>query len=157
MASLKLLSLSKTAIKELPPTIQHLKQLQFLFVGGCSRLEKFPKILESLKDSLINLDLSNRNLMDEAIPNDIWCLSLLEILNLRRNNFRHVPAATTQLRKLTRLKISHCKMLQGFPELPLSLKRIEAHDCTSLETLSSPSSKLWSSLLQWFKSAKFQV
>ncbi|CBI18274.3 unnamed protein product, partial [Vitis vinifera] len=68
-----------------------------------------------------------------------------------------MPAGITQLCKLTRLIINHCKMLEGIPELPLSLKRIEARGCTSLETLSSSSSPLWSSLLQWFKSAKFQV
>ena len=157
MANLEHLSLSETAIKELPSTIQHLKQLKSLRVGGCSRLEKFPKNLESLKDSLRHLDLSNSNLMDGAIPNDVWCLSLLETLVLRRNNFRHMPAGITQLCKLTRLIINHCKMLEGIPELPLSLKRIEAYGCTSLGTLSSSSSPLWSSLLQWFKSAKFQV
>ncbi|KAL6316879.1 hypothetical protein AAG906_022891 [Vitis piasezkii] len=156
MTNLEHLTLSETAIKEFPSTIQHLKQLKLLYVGGCSRLEKFPKNLEILKDSLANLDLSNSNLMDGAIPNDVWRLSLLEHLKLSGNNFRHIPAGITQLRKLRYLKISHCKMLQGIPELPLSLKCIEAHDCTSLESLSSPSSLLWSSLLQWFKSANFQ-
>ena len=157
MENLEHLVLTKTAIKELPSSIQHLKQLKELYVGGCSRLEKFPKNLESLKDSLTYLDLSNSNLMDGVIPNDVWCLSSLEVLNLRKNNFHHIPAAITRLRKLRYLKISHCKMLEGIPELPLSLRYIDAHDCTSLETLSSPSSLLWSSLLQWFKLVQFQV
>ena len=48
-------------------------------------------------------------------------------------------------------------MLEGIPELPLTLRYIDAHDCTSLETLSSSSSLLWPSLLQWFKLVQFQV
>ena len=115
------------------------------------------KNLESLKDSSRYLDLSNSNLRDGAIPNDVWCSSSLEALNLRKNNFHHIPAAITQLCKLRYLDISHCKMLEGIPELPLTLRYIDAHDCTSLETLSSSSSLLWPSLLQWFKLVQFQV
>ncbi|KAJ9689286.1 hypothetical protein PVL29_014793 [Vitis rotundifolia] len=146
------LGLAKMATNEFTSSIQNLK---VLYASGCSKLEKF-RFLKGLF-SLVTLDLSNQDLMDGAIPSDLWCLSSLEYLNLSKNNICHIPVAITQLCKLEKLNISHCKLLQEIPQLPSSLKRIDAHDCTGLETLSSPSSLLWCSLLQWFQSTRLQV
>ncbi|RVX07715.1 Disease resistance-like protein DSC1 [Vitis vinifera] len=145
------LGLAKMATKEFTFSIQHLR---VLYLSSCSKLERF----YFLKDlfSLVTLDLSNQDLTNGAIPSDLWCLSSLEYLNKSGNNICHIPVAITQLCKLKKLNISHCKMLQEIPKLPSSLKRIDAHDCTGLKTLSSSSSLLWYSFLQWFQSTRLR-
>lgn len=146
------LGLAKMATKEFTFSIQHLR---VLYLSSCSKLERF----YFLKDlfSLVTLDLSNQDLTNGAIPSDLWCLSSLEYLNISGNNICHIPVAITQLCKLKKFNISHCKMLQEIPKLPSSLKRIDAHDCTGLKTLSSSSSLLWYSFLQWFQSTRLRV
>ncbi|WJZ87726.1 hypothetical protein VitviT2T_007087 [Vitis vinifera] len=173
MKYLEVLGLEGTAIKELPSSIQNLKSLQMLYLSncknlvtlpdsindlrslkrlilpGCSNLEKFPKNLEGLC-SLVELDLSHCNLMEGSIPTDIWGLYSLFTLNLSGNHMVSIPSGITQLCRLRLLDISHCKMLQEIPELSSSLPQIDAHGCTKLEMLSSPSSLLCP-FLKWFK------
>ncbi|RVW58566.1 hypothetical protein CK203_110882 [Vitis vinifera] len=93
-------------------------------------------------------------MMDGVAPSDLWCLSLLEDLDLSQNSMCHIPIAITQLCNLRRLNISHCKMLEEIPELPSSLRKIDAHDCPIFGTLSNPSTLLWSFLLKWFKTVE---
>lgn len=138
-----------TCLVTLPDSIYKLRSLRLLRLCGCSNLEKFPKNLEGFC-SLDQLDLSHSNLMEGSIPTEIWDLYSLEILNLSWNPMVSIPSGISQLCKLCYLDISHCNMLQEIPELPSSLREIDAHYCTKLEMLSSPSSLLWSSLLKWF-------
>ncbi|KAL6327123.1 hypothetical protein AAG906_014941 [Vitis piasezkii] len=93
-------------------------------------------------------------MMDGVASSDLWCLSLLEVLDLSQNNMRHIPTAITQLCNLRRLNINHCKMLEEIPELPSSLREIDAHDCPIFGTLSNPSTLLCSFLLKWFKTVE---
>ncbi|KAL6315308.1 hypothetical protein AAG906_000401 [Vitis piasezkii] len=156
MQELKDLDLRGTAIKELPSSVQRIKRLRSLDLSnckdletlphtiydlefledliahGCPKLKKFPRNLGNLKGfrSLEKLDLSYCDGMEGAIFSDIG-----------------------QFYKLRELNISHCKLLQEIPELPSTLREIDAHDCTALETLFSPSSLLWSSFLKLLKSA----
>lgn len=145
MQELKDLDLRGTAIKELPSSVQHIKRLRSLDLSnckdletlrhtiydlefledliahGCPKLKKFPRNLGNLKGfrSLEKLDLSYCDGMEGAIFSDIG-----------------------QFYKRRELNISHCKLLQEIPELPSTLREIDAHDCTALETLFSPSSPL---------------
>ncbi|XP_034676381.1 disease resistance protein RPV1-like [Vitis riparia] len=170
MECLKNLDLSGTGIKELSSSIGYLNHLTSLRLKQCKNLRSLPSNICRLKsltklclsgcpnivtedmENLRNLGLSEtQNLMDGVTPNDLWCLSSLVELDLSKNNIRHIPAAITQLRSLEHLNISHCKMLEEIPELPSSVREIDAHGCTSLGTLSDASSLLWSSLLKWFK------
>ncbi|KAL6316880.1 hypothetical protein AAG906_022892 [Vitis piasezkii] len=119
-------------LETLPHTIYDLEFLEDLIAHGCPKLKKFPRNLGNLKGlrSLEKLDLSYCDGMEGAIFSDIG-----------------------QFYKLRELNISHCKLLQEIPEFPSTLREIDAHDCTALETLFSPSSPLWSSFLKWLKSA----
>lgn len=156
MQELKDLDLRGTAIKELPSSVQRIKRLRSLDLSnckdletlphtiydlefledliahGCPKLKKFPRNLGNLKGlrSLEKLDLSYCDGMEGAIFSDIG-----------------------QFFKPRELNIIHCKLLHEIPELPSTLREIDAHDCTALETLFSPSSPLWSSLLKLLKSA----
>ena len=84
--------------------------------------------------SLTELDLSYCNV--QTIPNVLGCLSSLEYLNLRENNFVSLPESIIQLSNLRDLYMGGCTHLRMLPKLPLNIKYIDATKCTSLETLS---------------------
>ncbi|XP_034709687.1 disease resistance protein RPV1-like [Vitis riparia] len=175
MEQLERLFLRETGISELPSSIEHMRGLKSLelincenlvalpnsignltcltslHVRNCPKLHNLPDNLRSLQCCLTMLDLGGCNLMEEEIPNDLWCLSSLEFLNISENHMRCIPAGITQLCKLGTLLMNHCPMLEVIGELPSSLGWIEAHACPSLETETS-SSLLWSSLLKHLKS-----
>jgi Leucine-rich repeat (LRR) protein len=139
MTSLHRLYLDGTAIKELPLSFKSLSSVECLHMSNCSRLAEIPKDLisgmECLRElcvagsdsnlisilmpnsfsslsSLRELDFSNCNLSDGAIPNDLCCLSSLYYLNLSGNKFTRIPDIW-QLSKLSELDLSHCNLLDG--------------------------------------------
>jgi Leucine-rich repeat (LRR) protein len=87
--------------------------------------------------SLVSLDLSDCNLLDGAIPDDLSCLSSLQSLNLSGNKFTSLPNSICQLSKLIELSLVNCSRLQALPKLPLSILYVWAQNCTSLETYSN--------------------
>ena len=176
MGGLYHLSASGMAMTELPSSIGHLKTLDkielincenlltlpdsvgnfthpySLYVRNCSKLHKLPESLRSMQCCLRELDLAGCNLMEGAIPSDLWCLSSLQILDLSENNICRIPVGITQLPMLEDLRVNHCLMLKEIPELPSRLRRIQAHGCPCLEMLSSdPTHLLWFTLLNNFK------
>ena len=153
---LEKLDLSGTAITGLPSSVVHLKNLRVLSLSGCvglssksfNKLTWFP-LMQSRRSpdpmgmlehsliglcSLTTLDLSYCNV--QTIPNVLGCLSSLERLNLRGNNFVSLPESIIQLSNLRGLYMGGCTHLRMLPKLPLNIKYIDATKCTSLETLS---------------------
>ena len=104
-------------------------------------------------NSLNVLILSYCNLIEGGIPSEIYCLSSLQALHLTGNHFSTIPAGINKLSELRVLHLSHCQKLLKIPELPSSLKSLDIHGCTSLETLSNTSSPLPSCLFKCFISA----
>ncbi|KAM5556240.1 disease resistance protein RUN1 [Rosa sericea] len=93
-------------------------------------------VLASLKhlSSLTKLNLSDCNLSEGEIPNDIGSLSSLEGLELGGNNFVSLPASIHLLSKLESISVVNCKRLQQLPYLPLNDKLFVSTDnCTSLQ------------------------
>ena len=84
--------------------------------------------------SLTELDLSYCNV--QTIPKVLGCLSSLESLNLRGNNFVCLPESIVQLSNLRWLYMGGCTHLRMLPKLPLNIEYIDLTKCTSLETLS---------------------
>ncbi|KAF5444599.1 hypothetical protein F2P56_033720 [Juglans regia] len=161
--NMKLLSelyLDGTAIEELPLSIQHLIGLTLLNLGECKKLSIFPSdicCLPALKTlilsgstptlsllnifsgltSLVTLDLSDCNLLDGALPDNLSSLSSLESLNLSRNNFTRLPDSISQLPKLKFLCLDNCSRLQLLPNLPSTTQFVMARECTALQNYSN--------------------
>ncbi|CAN6555687.1 unnamed protein product [Malus baccata var. baccata] len=164
MKSLSKLFVRGTTIEKLP--IEHLVGLTKLSISKCKR-EPFVnmKNLKFLRLSgqlakpsddwdLLRLVLSSLyhlrclkvlrlrycDLGEGDIPNDIGCLSSLQTLNLRGNNFVTLPASIKCLSRLERLHLNECQRLEQLPDLPSNSKlRVYLFDCTSLKRLSDPS------------------
>ncbi|XP_034228412.1 TMV resistance protein N-like [Prunus dulcis] len=157
---LEMIDLAGTAIKEWPSSIVllNLKSLFFRGPKGPSRqpwhmalpfrlrptksrqhMNSFLPSLSGLR-SLTELDLSDSNLVEGAIPADISCLSSLVSLNLSGNNFHSLPITISLLSKLENLYLSDCKSLQWLPVLSSYITlEVMADGCTSLKTLQYPS------------------
>ena len=139
----------------LPNSVGNLTRLRLLDVHNCSKLhkKKLPDSLRSLQFYLDTLDISCCNLMEGAIPNDLWCLSSLMHLDVSRNDIRRIPTGIIQLIKLVNLIMNHCPMLEEIPELPPSLRLLQTHGCPCLKALSRDltTDSLWFSFLNSFK------
>ncbi|XP_031270668.1 TMV resistance protein N-like isoform X2 [Pistacia vera] len=167
------LDLSGTAIRELPPSITLLTHLEKLSLRGCNGQQNrtwtssiwsllLPKrYQDSMCLSLANLiglkslrtlDLSDCNLLEGAIPNDLCSLVSLETLDLSRNHFVSLPSRMNQLSKLKNLSVNNCQRLESLPELPFGIIFIGAQACVALKTFSSPLSPTSSAniLVQFF-------
>ncbi|ONH89628.1 hypothetical protein PRUPE_8G005400 [Prunus persica] len=126
------------------------KSWHSLIFNGCWCREEvatrllLPNSFSSLT-SLAELDLSDCSLMDGEIPNDIGSLFSLKKLNLSGSNFVCLPESISQLSKLEDLKLISCRKLKSLPKkLPLSIRHVNADDCTSL--IDSPNKlKVWTS------------
>ncbi|RVX01142.1 TMV resistance protein N [Vitis vinifera] len=159
LKGLVLLNLRKCQnLVSLPKGMCKLTSLETLIVSGCSQLNNLPRNLRSLQrlsqlhadgtaitqppDSivlLINLQvliypgyLSDLKLIEAAIPNDISTLISLKKLDLSRNNFLSIPAGISELTNLKDLRLGHCQSLIIIPELPPSIRDVDAHNCTGL-------------------------
>ena len=100
---------------------------------------------------LEELDLSHCNLEDGGITSEVFHLPSLQVLNLSGNNFWKIPPNISNLSKLRILKMSHCKLLLEIPELPSSIREIDAHGCPNLLPLQRQT-QLFHSLLNCLKS-----
>ncbi|RYR75121.1 hypothetical protein Ahy_A02g009802 [Arachis hypogaea] len=86
------------------------------------------------------------------VPDGFCGLSLLRDLDLSGNNFVNLPSDISKHSTLEYLCLNSCKKLQSLPELPLSIKRVDASNCASLVTCKfHPSSKcsIIASPVQW--------
>ncbi|XP_049379095.1 TMV resistance protein N-like [Solanum stenotomum] len=133
LENLEILKAGYTLISQPPSSIVRLNRLKFLtFAKQKSEvgLEDevhfvFPPVNQGLC-SLKTLNLSYCNLKDEGLPEDIGSLSSLEVLNLRGNNFEHLPQSIARLCALQSLDLLDCKKLTQLPEFPRQLDTIYA-------------------------------
>ncbi|KAK9984835.1 hypothetical protein SO802_034360 [Lithocarpus litseifolius] len=142
MTSLMGLLLGGTAIKELPSSTIHLKQVQRVSFKGCqlssSSLTSMPRNR--------NIDLSDCNL--SAIPSGIDRFSIMEPFDLflRGNDFVSLSESISQFSGLTRLYLDGCKSLRSLSNIPSKVYFICVDNCTSLERLPEPPNDFyWSS------------
>ena len=134
MESLSRLRLGGTAIKELPSSAIHLKQVTEVSFAGCHLLSS------SLTTMPIkfSLDLSDCNL--SAIPSGIDRISMTECfyLFLRGNDFVSLPESISQFSGLSSLYLDGCKSLRSLSNIPSKISFICVDNCSSLEKLPEP-------------------
>jgi Leucine-rich repeat (LRR) protein len=141
MLALRKLVAYGTTIEQIPLSLGLLSSLSVLKLVGCGRSispkSSNHRSLLSISElcSLTQLDLSYHNLSEDEIPIEFECLSLLEELNLSRNNFRNLPSFISRLPKLEFLILNECTSLQSI-SLPKSVTSLKANGCTSLERIS---------------------
>ncbi|XP_049410553.1 TMV resistance protein N-like [Solanum stenotomum] len=121
-----------TLISRPPSSIVRLNKLKFLtFAKQQSEVFfVFPRVNEGLR-SLEDLHLSNCNLIDGGLPEDIGCLSSLKRFYINGNNFEHLPQSIAQLGDLQLLDLKDCKRLKelpGFMGMP-NLKTLNLSYC----------------------------
>ncbi|KAI4305603.1 hypothetical protein L6164_028960 [Bauhinia variegata] len=137
------LKLSRTSIKEVLPSIMHLKYLKrfsILFGWMLGRHHISSSIMVppiSCFPFLKKLDLSYCDLSDESFPPEMGCLSSLIELDLSGNNFTELPASCiANLANLRLLNLNYCAGLNSMPKLPLNIKWFSGLNCPSLVTWS---------------------
>jgi Leucine-rich repeat (LRR) protein len=131
LSSLQNLDIGRNNFLNLPHCIGRLPKLTKLYLRGCTSLQSISK----LPASLTELDANNCNLSEDGFPIDLGCLSSLLDLDIGGNKFLNLPHCIGRLPKLTRLYLIGCTSLQSISELPASLQRLDAKDCTSIEAL----------------------
>ncbi|XP_070021513.1 disease resistance protein RUN1-like isoform X2 [Nicotiana sylvestris] len=141
MKSLGCLSACGTGIKQLPRSVEMLRNLVILRVGG-RKLEAKRSISGravhwiqySLSTFVSLLSLAYCNLSEADIPRDIGSLSSLEYLNLSGNSFYCLPIDFCKLRLLEELYLNDCENLQTLPSVSNleNLERIELYNCQKL-------------------------
>jgi Leucine-rich repeat (LRR) protein len=136
------------------PAHMNLTSVKQVNMKGCSRLRKFPVISRHIEA----LDISdNTELEDMPASIASWChLVYLDMshneklqgltqlptslrhLNLSYTDIESIPDCIKALHQLEELCLSGCTRLASLPDLPCSIKALEAEDCESLESVSSP-------------------
>ncbi|KAJ4972008.1 hypothetical protein NE237_005107 [Protea cynaroides] len=137
LSSLKRLNIRSTGINQLPDNLHCLKALTELLIDETS-IEKLPDSMGNLTN-LKTLSAGGCKIQKGGIPDDIWRLSSLESLILNGNQIPSLPETVSSFCLLQTLSLAKCTELQSLPELPSSLKSLDASGCAikSLPCLSN--------------------
>ncbi|KAL1072793.1 hypothetical protein V6Z11_D11G177600 [Gossypium hirsutum] len=143
------LHMSCTRIHNLPDSVVKMDSLKIICLSHCPNIIHFPNVSENIED----LNLAYTQI--EEVPLSIGCLSKLSLLDmsgtrignlpstignldsLKAIHLLKIPMSIRQLPNLISLYLKCCKSLIFLPELPPSLRNLNAHDCTSLELVLS--------------------
>nr|XP_009758997.1 PREDICTED: TMV resistance protein N-like [Nicotiana sylvestris] len=141
MKSLRSLDAYDTGIKQLPRSIEMLRNLETLRVGG-RKVETersisgrgVHRIQYSLSTFVSDLSLTYCNLSEADIPRNIGSLSSLEYLDLSGNSFHCLPIDFSKLRLLKELCLNDCENLQTLLSVSNleNLAIIELENCQKL-------------------------
>ncbi|KAK9994317.1 hypothetical protein SO802_024020 [Lithocarpus litseifolius] len=161
MSCLSKLDLDKTAIKELPASVQNLTNLTFLSLkdcknlsslgaccswiflktltlSSCSKLKRFPEIVENMS-CLTELYLNETAIKE--LPSSVDHLTGLTFLSLRNcKNLSSLTDATCTMTSLKTLILSGCSKLDELPENMGNLKDLEVIDVSGTAIKALPSS-----------------
>ncbi|XP_060176907.1 disease resistance protein RPV1-like isoform X2 [Lycium barbarum] len=157
LEGLKQLNALATAIKRVPGSVEHLKNLERLLLSHdflFKRQFKFSDIFRtwfqperslsqggyipssfSSLSALKVLQIENCNMSEDDIPLSLASLSSLQSLCFSNNKFHSIPFDLCDLSSLKYLNLSECPNLKGIPEIPLTLQKLVAYKCKSLERL----------------------
>ncbi|KAK8329502.1 hypothetical protein V6Z11_A11G324400 [Gossypium hirsutum] len=134
----------RVRLKSLPTSIHKLKSLEYFYAEGCSRLEAFPEILDTMEWLRRELNLSKTTLKELPSPiGNLIGLEKLVLNNCENLAFPEILDIMEWLRELNlsgtaKLVLSNC---ENFVCLPTnfyklkSLEKFEVKGCSRLEAL----------------------
>lgn len=153
LQKLQTLNVYSCAKLEVVPTLINLASLEHVDMLGCSQLRSLPEI--STHVSRIRID---DTLVEEVPASFMRCTRLqtlfiggsgnfktlthlpeCEILNLCFMGIEKIPDCIKDLHGLLYLYVGGCSKLKCLPQLPVSLRHLNACDCESLESVSCTS------------------
>lgn len=108
--------------------------LRSLTLSNCPKLEQYPETTKPMKMSFLDLEGTGISQLPVSID---FLRCDLRSLCLSGSNIIEVPASMKRFSKLRVLYVDNCKNLRSLPELPLSLKLLNASGCVSLEVVSN--------------------
>ncbi|KAK9914147.1 hypothetical protein M0R45_037941 [Rubus argutus] len=132
MKKLTWLSLSETAIKELPSSINNLTGLVTLNLKGCKELKILPNCISM--ESLEQLDLSGCSNLAE-FPEISEVMGKLTNLYLDETAIKELPSSINNLTGLVRLYLKGCRELKILPSCIFteSLEELDLCSCQNLD------------------------
>ncbi|KAK3431494.1 hypothetical protein EUGRSUZ_E03075 [Eucalyptus grandis] len=145
MEHLRSLSLGRTAIKELPASIQNIVSVKYMYLASCKNLVRLPLHIYKLKnlfyldlDGCSNLTTFPKNLED-SIDLD-GCLGFRELSCLvlsgcNLSEFTHLPTCINKYYHLGTLRVKGCELLQEIPQLPPNICVLPASNCNTLQKI----------------------
>lgn len=136
-------------LKNLPDQLGDLQSLAELDLSGCTQLNtsNLHRIFGGL-GSLKRLFLRECcNLFE--LPGNINRLLSLEYLSMSATSVQSLPTTIKYLSKLQSLYLEKCGRLRFVPELPRSIEKLSARDCSSLETIKFVSTEAMPSRSDW--------
>nr|XP_023889975.1 TMV resistance protein N-like [Quercus suber] len=148
----KLVLVRCTNLREFHPSIRILKKLIYLNLQDCERLIRLPSKLGM--ESLVTLEISNcpklktipkfvanpkflqelsldRTAIVDLIknlPENLWIIKGLEILDLSKANIEELPSSIERLTDLTSLTLRYCENLVSLPNTICNLKLLKSLD-----------------------------
>ncbi|RVW15020.1 Disease resistance protein TAO1 [Vitis vinifera] len=103
------------SLVKLHPSIGALKELIFLNLEGCSKLEKFPEVIQGNLEDLSGISLEGTAIRE--LPSSIGGLNRLVLLNLRNcKKLASLPQSICELISLQTLTLSGCSKLKKLPD-----------------------------------------
>ncbi|KAM1708911.1 hypothetical protein COP1_001862 [Malus domestica] len=132
MKKLSRLYLDKTAIKELPSSINKLTGLTVLDLSRCRELKSLPSSIHM--GSLQTLNLSGCSNL-EQFPDISGVMEKLSELYLNETAIKELPSSINKLTGLTVLDLSRCRELKSLPSSIHmgSLQTLNLSGCSNLE------------------------
>ncbi|KAJ4723729.1 Disease resistance protein (TIR-NBS-LRR class) family [Melia azedarach] len=124
--NMRMLSLDRTAIEEVPSSIESLTYLQSLSLRSCKRLKILSTSICKLK-SLYWLDLGLCSKL-ESFPEILEKMESLEHIGLECTKIRELPSSIENAEGLRSLNLNNCSELDTWPEKLRSLKYLLSVD-----------------------------
>ncbi|XP_039162957.1 disease resistance protein RPV1-like [Eucalyptus grandis] len=110
LTSLSRFSLENVEVSQPHLEIRALVKLEHLSLSGCKLLKKIPDSIWNL-ESLVVLNLSHTHIAE--LPKSLGNLKNLKILRMRGSSIRSIPSAIGMLEKLKEIDAEFCQCLEG--------------------------------------------
>ncbi|XP_054775713.1 disease resistance protein RPV1-like [Prosopis cineraria] len=139
LKSLYHLRMEETGLTELPESFGKLTSLRTLKMAKKSEdnlLHDSTEMSSFFCNMVFLTDLDARGWrISGKIHDDFEKLSCLENLNLSQNKFHSLPSSLAGLSVLKELALQNCTELLSLPALPSSLTKLNAANCSALQTI----------------------